>query len=75
MNKDRRKRVTKAVEHLRNASSILESVCDEESQALENRPESFSETDEYIESEEAVDTMSDAVNDLEQIVENLGNIC
>lgn len=74
MNKDRRNRVSNAVEMLSSASSILSTVSFEEEMALSGRPESFCDTDSYRESEDAVETLSDSVNDLEQIIENLRNL-
>ena len=71
MNKDRRNRLTKAIEQLANARTEIEAVKDEEEEALENLPESFQEGEQGEAMQQAIDLMQEAVGSLEEIESNL----
>lgn len=71
MNNDRRKRITEAQELLSQASSILETVRDEEQEAYENLPESLQEGERGQRMEEAADILDIAVDDIEDMESKL----
>ena len=60
MNKARRKELSRAVELLEEAQSIIESCRDEEQEYMDNMPENLQESEKHYAAEEAVDNMNDA---------------
>lgn len=54
MNKARRKELSRAVELLEEAQSIIESCRDEEEEYMDNMPENLQESEKYYVAEEAV---------------------
>ena len=77
MNKTGRKELAKiesrlsiVKESILDIKSDLEYICDEEHNSLDNM-ENFSGTDRYAAMEEAADHMNDAINSLEEVVENI----
>lgn len=71
MNNDRRNRITEAQEHLSLARSMLETVRDEEQEAYENMPESLRESERGLKMEEGLDTLDNALSDLEDMESSL----
>lgn len=74
MNQKRRKKLKEAKEGLRQVDTILESVLDDESDALSNWPESLEGTDRYQESETACDCIEDAITAIADATELLDRI-
>ncbi len=79
MNKMGRKELTKLESRLSvvknnilDIKSDLEYVCDNEHDSLDNM-ENFSGTDRYAAMEEAANHMNDALDALEEVVENIDN--
>lgn len=71
MNKNRRKMIRKIVEQLGGLKEELDSVKDEEQDALDSMPENLQESERGEEMQMAIDVMEDACGDLESIVYNL----
>ena len=79
MNKMGRKELTKlesrlsvVKENILDIKSDLEYVCDDEHNSLDNM-ENFSGTDRYAAMEEAANHMNDALDSLEEVIENIDN--
>lgn len=71
MNEKRRGRLRDALKMLSNAASLVETVCDDEQDALDNYPENLQGTERFEHMETAVDSLSDA---LEKIDDAKGHI-
>ena len=71
MNAKRRKQVAEAITHIGNAKEILESVLDEEQDAMDNMPESLMDTDRYSHMEDAVESIESAIDLLDDAVDDL----
>lgn len=81
MNNQRRKviaknmlRISEVLETLRNTQANIQEVQDDEQFAYDNTPENLQCTDRFIDSEEALEHLDDAINSLEEAMESLGNI-
>ena len=64
MNDDQRKRLEKATE-------IVEQVYQEEEEKLENMYDSFSETQKYADMEEQKDSLEEAKNILDEVINDV----
>lgn len=69
MNRIRRKNLGKLLEQLQTLKDELESIQQEEQEAFDNIPESFSDTDRYSEAEEAVENLDSAFGSLEECID------
>lgn len=69
MNKNRRDELEKALSLLNEASDIVESVQMDEQDALDNLPESLSESEKYSKMEDAVDFLSDAADSINEAID------
>lgn len=69
MNKARRKELSRAVELLGEAQSIIESCRDEEQEYMDNIPENLQESEKYYAAEEAVNNMGEAIDSVESAME------
>lgn len=67
MNNDRRYKLRRAVQLLKDAEMIMDSVLDAESDALDNIPENLQSSDKY-------DRIENAVSSLEDAIEGLGDV-
>lgn len=74
MNKQRRNKLSEAIGHLDIALQVISDVRDDEQEALDNMPENLQSSDRYAEMECAVDTMEEAIDELENISDRLGGI-
>lgn len=81
MNKERRRNVNiardtiaRAMDMLASAEKLLDRTADAEQDALDNTPEAFQDTDRYYDSEQAADTLSEAVSSLDDIIDALGTV-
>lgn len=61
MNKARRKMLREALVVLGNATSVVEYVCGQEQDAMDNIPENLQESDRFDEMENCVDDLNDAL--------------
>lgn len=67
-------RVDGVLEALRDIQANIQEVQDDEQFAYDNTPENLQCTDRFIDSEEALEHLDDAINRLEEAMESLGNI-
>ena len=74
MNKDRRNRIAKIIEEIEKATEKLRSVLSEEETVFENMPENLQCSMRGEESEECIDYMNEAIDSLENAIEQLGEI-
>ena len=65
MNAARRKRLAKVTDLLQEAKDLLQTVMDEERDALDNMPDSLRESDRGQEIEAGLDAMEEAFNEVE----------
>lgn len=73
MNNERRDRLRGAVRKLSDVQSIVETVCDKEEDCLDNYPENLQGTERFERAEEAVDSLNDALEKLEEAKEHIQN--
>lgn len=71
MNKVRRKELSKAVELLEEAQSIIESCRDEEQEYIDNMPENLQESEKYYAAEEAVNNMDEAYDKIDEVINSV----
>ena len=74
MNTQRRKQVRLIIRQLNDAVRDLQSVRDEEDEARENMPENFHDTDQYLDSETASETMDDIIDTIDAAISLLEEI-
>lgn len=65
MNEKRRERLRDAVRMLTSVASVVEAVCDNEQDAMDNIPENLQATERYERMEDAVDSLNDALEKIE----------
>lgn len=68
MNNDRRKRINKAKDLILQAKGILEDVLNEEEMAFDSMPENLQGSQRGMDSEDAIDSLTDAIESLEEIM-------
>lgn len=71
MNKARRKELSRAVELLKEAQSIIESCRDEEQEYMDNMPENLQESEKYYAAEEAVNNMDEAYDEIDEAINSV----
>ena len=71
MNKERRKQIAEAVEHLRTAWELIESVMDEEQEAYDNLSDGLQCSERGTTLEENIDTLSDALDNISEVVDEI----
>lgn len=74
MNKKRKTEVTRIIGNLRQTLEDLEGVQGDEESALDNIPENLQGSQQYEETEEALERIDDAVSSVQDAIENLENI-
>ena len=74
LNKARKRVISDAVIRLREVRGVIETVRDDELNAMENVPENLQESERYSSMEDAVDIMDDAIDNLDDIISALDNI-
>lgn len=65
MNEKRRERLRDAVRMLTSVASVVEAVCDNEQDAMDNIPENLQATERFERMEDAVDSLNDALEKIE----------
>lgn len=65
MNEKRRERLRDAVRMLTSVASVVEAVCDNEQDAMDNIPENLQATERFERMEDAVDNLNDALEKIE----------
>ncbi len=73
MNNKRRKELRRAIDMIETALDIVNSVKDEEEDAMYNYPENLQGTETYENMEVAVDTMDEITSAIEDGVDSLNN--
>lgn len=71
MNKARRASISKIIAAIEAAKSDLEEIRNDEQDAMDNMPESFWESDRYMQMEEAVDNLEQALDDLDGAIDSM----
>lgn len=74
LNAKKRKSLAEACSLLDRVYDIIESVCDEEADAMENCPENLQTSDRYYSMEEAVDSMNDAMESVSSARDSLDSV-
>lgn len=72
MNATRRNRLNGAIKLLNEATSIVDSVADQEGDAMDNMPENLQESERFAAMEEAVDLLNDATTAIGEAIELIG---
>ena len=65
MDNKRRERLKDALQMLNSAASIVEAVCDKEQDCVDNYPENLQTTDRFEYMENAVDSLNDALEKID----------
>ena len=73
MNRERRARLRQAVELFNRGTEVLEDVLADEEAALDSMPENLQGSDRYATLEENVETISQAIDDIAEITENISD--
>ena len=73
MNNKRRKELRRAISMIETALDIVNSVKDEEEDAMYNYPENLQGTETYENMEVAVDTMEEVASAIEDAVDSMNN--
>lgn len=71
MNKARRKELSRVVELLEEAQSIIESCRDEEQEYMDNMPENLQESEKYYAAEEAVNNMDEVYDKIDEVINSV----
>lgn len=74
MNKKRREKLRIAEKHLVTAQGIIERVCSEEQDSLDNIPENLQGGERYEEMESYIDKMEEAVDSVSSAVDRVREI-
>lgn len=74
MNKNRRKEIGNQIKLLEDVKSKLETILSDEEYYFENMPENLQGSMRGEESEEAIDIISEAIDTLQSVCENLEDI-
>jgi len=74
MNKSRRDNIQEVVGQLEDLKSTLEGLQGEEEEYRDNIPENLQGSERYEKADEACDTLSEAVDGLEDIITSLGEL-
>lgn len=73
MNKSRREQITKAIELIDAAKSLIDTAADEERSYYDNMPESIQSGEKGDLASEAADALEQASSDLDDIVDAINN--
>lgn len=74
MNRQRRDKLKNAAKLIGEASMIIDSVCSEEEDSMDNYPENLQGTETYERMEGSVDIMNDLMDDLDHAVEKIMSV-
>ena len=74
MNRKRRDKLKNAAKLIGEASMIIDSVCSEEEDSMDNYPENLQGTETYERMEGSVDIMNDLMYDLDHTVEKIMSV-
>ena len=71
MNNQRRKEIKNLIEHIGYIKSELERIISDEENYYDNIPENLQGSDRAMTSEESIDSMNEALNELENSIDEL----
>lgn len=74
MNKERRKNIQSIADQLGELKGSLEAIQQEEEEYRDNIPENLQGSERYEKAEEACDALSEAVDNLDDIIISLGEL-
>lgn len=74
MNKNRRRLVREAIDHLQRANELLAQVGEEEEESFDNLPESIQESERGEEMQSNIDTLDEANSTLDELMETLEDL-
>lgn len=74
MNKERRKNIQGIADQLEELKANLELIQEEEEEYRDNIPENLQGSERYEKAEEACDALSEAVDNLDDIIASLGEL-
>jgi len=74
MNKIKREKIKDIIKDLNIINNSLQKVLDEEQDSFDNIPENLQSSDRALDSENAIDLMTEAVDNLTCIIDNLREI-
>lgn len=71
LNNARRSKLREVLSILTGAESVVEQVCDKETDCLDNYPENLQSTDKFERMEDAVDSLNDALEKIGEAKEHI----
>lgn len=71
MNDKRRARLRDALKALNDAHAIVDTVCDQEQDCMDNYPENLQDTEKYERMEDAVDNLDEAMEKIDEAAERI----
>lgn len=71
MNKRRREKISKAVNYLKTARDLVDTVMSEEQDAFDSTPESIQDSEKGEKMEEAIGNLDDAIDNIDTAIESL----
>lgn len=74
MNKPKRQKIREAIKFLELAKEIVEFVAEDEEECLNNFPENLQSSERYYAIEENQGVLSDAVDDIESILDDIRGV-
>jgi hypothetical protein len=74
MDDKRRERLREALRMLTSAEQIVDVVCDKEQDCMENYPENLQGTERYEQMEEAVDSLNDALEKIDDAKSSIESV-
>lgn len=74
MNKPKRQKIKEAIKFLELAKEIVEFVAEDEEECLNNFPENLQSSERYYAIEENQGVLSDAVDDIESILDDIRGV-
>lgn len=69
MNNKRRGRLNDVLKTLFDVSDIIDTICDSEQDCLDNYPENLQNSDQYERTEEAIDSLTDAKERIDEAID------
>lgn len=73
MNKKRRTLLASAKAMLQSAANIIERASEQESECMDNLPESLQDSERYVKMENAANSLDEALEHIEQAIDNIND--
>lgn len=74
MNRQRRSMLKNILDKIETVKNLIENVCDEEQESIDNMPENLQMSDRYAEGEENCDQLMECCDMLDEISETINDI-